>query len=227
MLISMEIKRVKSISLEDLQNQNDVFVEEKQEHKSLSKEEYREEKKKNRFYLPVLYINDPTVWEPKAKSERIHFTDEVAESVCLNNCCNVPGLRSACCRMDPDDLEHVLGPLDEKWIKKIIKWFNSKGIVTKREDIVIDFEEGKIIGEKFFNSKPVFMKEDSYPIMRFQIDGSHFSCKFLNTNTGKCQIYQERPDMCRNYLCQYVKSNFIVKKNNSWTTINPPVNDKL
>lgn len=223
----MEIKRVKSISLEDLDQEYEPPKETKQEQKQFSPEELKDEKKKNRFYLPVLHINDPTIWEPKLKSERLHFTDEVAEKTCLSNCCNVPGLRSACCRMDPDDLEHVLGPLDEKWIKTIVKWFNARGIVTKREDIVIDYEEGKIIGEKFFNSKPVFMKENTYPIMRFQIDGSHFSCKFLNTNTGKCQIYEQRPEMCRTYLCQYVKSNFIVKKNNTWTVINPPNNDKL
>ena len=192
---------------------------------SLTREEVHDLKKENRFYLPVLNVNHLDHWPPAPLSERKHFTDGVAKETCLSNCCGVPGVKSACCRLDPDDLEHVLGPLDEDWIRKIIKFFARKGLNLKRQDIVIDYEEGVLIGRKFFNSHRVFENKDSYPFMRFQVDGPHFSCKFLNGENGMCNIYSERPDMCRNYLCSYVKSNFLVKTKehpNRWQAVNLP-----
>lgn len=167
----------------------------------------------DKFHLPVLHINDPTQWPSQPLENRMRFTDEIATGTCLGNCCGVEGLKAGCCLMDPDDMEHVLGPVDEKWIKDIVRWLNLKGIAATRSDVVIDFEEGKIIGEKFFNGerKAVFMSQESYPILRFQVHGPRFACKFLNPNSGKCSIYEKRPNMCRGYLCQYVKANFLVK----------------
>jgi Fe-S-cluster containining protein len=165
----------------------------------------------NRYYLPVLHINDPSIWESKPVSERLHFTSEVATETCLKNCCGQLGLKSACCIMDPDDMEHVLGPVSEADIKKIVNHFKKKGFNFTRSDVVIDFEEGKLLGQTFFNDHPVFKREDSYPIMRIQTFGPRFACKFLNVHNGKCNVYSFRPEMCSNYLCSYVKSNFLVK----------------
>lgn len=167
----------------------------------------------NRFHLPVLHINDPQQWPSQPLESRLHFTDEVAFKTCLGNCCGVQDLKAGCCYLDPDDMEHVLGPLDEDWIKEIVAWLRTKGIQATRSDVVIDFEEGKVIGEKFFTGhrKAVFLSQDSYPILRFQVVGPRFACKFLNPLSGKCSIYEKRPDMCRGYLCQYVKANFLVR----------------
>lgn len=168
---------------------------------------------KDRFHLPVLHINDPTQWPSQPMENRMKWTDEVAYNTCLGNCCGVEGLKAGCCQMDPDDMEHVLGPVDEKWIKEVLVWLNRKGIHSTRSDVVIDFEEGQIIGEKFFNGerKAVFLSKESYPILRFQIQGPRFACKFLTPNSGKCSIYEMRPGMCRGYLCQYIKANFLVR----------------
>lgn len=167
----------------------------------------------DKFHLPVLHINDPTQWPSQPISNRMRLTDEVAYKTCLGNCCGVPGLKARCCQIDPDDMEHVLGPLDEVWIKTIISWLRKKGMTASRADIVIDFEEGRIIGEKFFNGdrKAVFQSPESYPMLRFQVSGPRFSCKFLSPTDGKCTIYEQRPDMCRSYLCQYLRANFLVR----------------
>lgn len=169
--------------------------------------------RKDRFHLPVLHINDPTQWPSQPLENRMRFTDEVAFHTCLGNCCGVEGLKAGCCQMDPDDMEHVLGPVDEQWIKDVVRWLNLKGISASRSDVVIDFEEGKLIGEKFFNGerKAVFSSRETYPILRFQVQGPRFACKFLTPNSGKCSIYEMRPGMCRGYLCQYIKANFLVR----------------
>lgn len=218
----MEIKEKKPLTIAEMdkiakEREREVNTIKQEENKkflgSLRNGAKHPVKNDNRFHLPVLHINDPTQWPSQPKENRLKFTDEVALHTCLGNCCGVEGLKAGCCHMDPDDMEHVLGPVDEDWIKNTARWLTNKGIPTSRSDLVIDFEEGKLIGEKFFTGerKAVFMAEESYPILRFQIKGPRFVCKFLNPNSGKCGIYEKRPAMCRGYLCQYVKANFRVR----------------
>lgn len=202
-----------------LNSNEEVYENSKKEKKEKRTYEQKKElKKEARYYLPVLYLNDQTQWESKPLSERLHFTDENAKSTCLGNCCGHEGLKAGCCNLDPDDLEHVLGPVDEEWIKKTVKWFKNKGIIMGRHDLVIDLEEGKLIGDKFFNDHPVFSSPDSYPMLRIQANGIRFACKFLNVSSGMCTIYQQRPEMCRKYLCSYVKANFLVRLSDSPNT---------
>lgn len=210
-----EIKpTTKTITLPEYKEEEYLPVEKKA---AFSKEEKEKAKKEARYYLPVLYLNQQQQWESKPLSERKHFTDEVAKDTCLGNCCGHTGLRAGCCQMDMDDLEHVLGPIDEQWISSTLKKFKKMGMNLTRYDLVIDYEEGKLIGEKFFNSHPVFDSKGSYPILRFQVNGIRFACKFLNVNNGMCTIYEFRPPMCQNYFCSYIKSNFLVKLNKSNT----------
>ena len=206
--MSINLKPSKKLSLEEYEK---LFGEIKYDDNDLKKEK---EEIKDRFYLPVLNLNSPDCWTPKPLEKRKYFTSDVAIKTCLENCCGVEGLKSACCILDTVDLEHVLGPVDEKWIKKIIKYFKSKGFKNiTRHDVVIDYEEGKIIGDTFFNGNKIFHERTSYPILRIQAVGPRFACKFLNYRTGKCIIYHIRPDMCKNYYCQYVKCNFLVATN--------------
>ena len=167
-----------------------------------------------KYYLPVLNINHAQEWETKPLSERKHFTDEIAMQTCLGNCCGVEGLKGACCHLDPIDLEHVLGPVSEECIKDIVKFFRKKGLNYSRQDIVIDYEEGKIIGDTLFKDAPnnqIFHEPKAYPILRFQALGPRYSCKFMNPQTYKCQIYEVRPKMCSTYYCNYITTNFLVK----------------
>lgn len=214
----MKIKPSKPITFEELEKlkeQKQAIVNEKKrtENKALLGSLKKPTKTKDRFYLPVLHLNDATQWESQPLANRIRFTDEVAYKTCLGNCCGVEGLKAGCCQMDPEDLEHVLGPVTEEWITDTINWLKRKKIMVSRADIVIDFEEGRVIGERFFTGhrKIVFQSIESYPIIRFQINGPRFSCKFLGPVSGKCTIYEQRPAMCREYLCQYVKSHFLIR----------------
>jgi Fe-S-cluster containining protein len=232
----MHIKQKKMISLEDLvELDKQRTAEEKAEiaavAKSPARDKFIKEKEldpnnekdyRDKYYLPVLNINHAPEWESKPVDQRKHFTDEVAMNTCLGNCCGVPGLKGGCCHLDPVDMEHVLGPLDEEWIKDIVKWFRKKGMNFSRQDIVIDYEEGVVIGDTLFKDAPnnaVFRDKKAYPFLRFQVLGPRYVCKFMNPTTYKCQIYEVRPKMCREYLCQYVVSNFLVKtknKPNTW-----------
>lgn len=199
----MELKRNRTLTLDEL---DDLDLQSKEAEKIKP-----HKKVQGRFHLPVLYLNDPTQWEVAAPEDRRLFTSEVASKACIGNCCGHEGLKSACCHVDPNDLEHVLGPVPEDWIKDIIRWFGFKKIYYKREDIVIDFEEGKLLGETFFKNHEVFRSEGSYPMLRLQVTGPRFACKFLSTETGGCTIYAQRPDFCKDYYCSWVQANFLVK----------------
>jgi len=225
LVADMQIKQKKSISFEELiEFDKQRQIEEKTElAKTPSREKTLKEKEedpnnekdyRDKYYLPVLNINQAPEWQSKPVDQRKHFTDEVAMATCLGNCCGVPGLKGACCHLDPYDLEHVLGPVDEEWIKDIIKWFRKKGLNFSRQDIVVDYEEGIVIGDTLFKDAPnnqVFKDRKAYPFLRFQVIGPRYICKFMNPTTYKCQIYEVRPNMCRTYLCQYIVSNFLVK----------------
>lgn len=166
---------------------------------------------KTRFHLPVLNLNNQDYWVSKPKSERQLLTDEKATEACLENCCGVKGLKAGCCHVSPNTLQHVLGPIDEPWIKKMLTTMRKLGYTgTTRQDIVVDEEEGRIIGERFFDSHPVFFQKSTYPILRMQLRGAEFACRFLS-NTGKCTIYEHRPQMCRSYYCEYLKTNFLIR----------------
>jgi Fe-S-cluster containining protein len=166
---------------------------------------------KNKWHMPRLNVNDDTFYE--AVENPTLFTDKVALDTCLGNCCGVKGLKAACCHLNPDTLEHVLGPVDEKWIKEFIKIMHStNGMTLTRSDIVVDYEEGKIMGKQLFNDHPVFQDPKAYPFLRMQVYGPRYACKFLNPQTNKCGIYAHRPTFCRNYYCSYVKANFLVRQ---------------
>lgn len=206
----MEIKNKRILTIEETEQ----LLEKKEEKAFVEGIKPVEKKKEDKYYLPVLFINDATQWEKKPLLERTYFSNEVAQNVCLGNCCGVKGLKGACCLLDPEDPEHVLGPVDESWIKETLKYFKQKKIPFKRKDVVIDFEEGKIIGDKFFNGHNVFKSPESYPILRIQVFGPRFACKFLNLETMMCNIYSVRPSMCRTYYCQYIKANYVSEKIN-------------
>ena len=220
----MLIKKKVSISVDELAANTPLRMEMPKE-KTSEKEKGSIKTAEDKYYLPVLNLNHAADWESKPVDQRKLFTDEVAMKTCLGNCCGVEGLKGACCHLDPIDLEHVLGPLDEDWIKDTIKWFKSKGISCNRSDIVIDYEEGKYLSETLFKDAPnnqIFQEKKSYPFLRFQVLGPRYVCKFMNPETYKCQIYQVRPNMCRTYYCSYILTNFFVKtknKPNTWQKI--------
>lgn len=220
--VAIEVKPNITITpFQSLSHETDVKNDEQQNE--LEVEEKKPVKKVlNKFHLPVLNINKSEYWESMPKQERKHFTSEVAMETCLGNCCGYEGLKAGCCQIDPEDIEHVLGKVTEEDIKNIINHLKKTTPGIKREDIVIDKEEGIKIGKAFFNDHAVFSHIDSYPMLRFQIFGPRFVCKFLSTKTFMCTIYNHRPKMCRDYYCNFIKANFLLRtkdKPNTWQKI--------
>ena len=189
-----------------------------------NQEEYKlpEKKVKNKFHLPVLNINKKDYWESQSVKDRKHFTNEVAAKTCLGNCCGYEGLSAGCCQLDLEDLEHVLGSVDEEDIKKLLLHLKKTQPGIKREDIVIDKEEGMLLGRKFFDDHPVFKEDQSYPMLRIQVFGPRFVCKFLSTKTFMCTVYNHRPQMCVDYYCNFIKANYLLRtkdKPNTWQKV--------
>jgi Fe-S-cluster containining protein len=170
-----------------------------------------EKKLINKVHLPVLNLNRKEDWKSAPLSKRKHLTDEVAAKECMSNCCGYEGLAAGCCQLDPENLEHVLGAVTKEDISRILRKLKKVMPGIERSDIVIDKEEGMLIGRTFFNGHDVFNQDTSYPMLRFQAYENRFICKFLNPKTKRCGIYEFRPDMCKNFFCQYIKKNFLIR----------------
>jgi hypothetical protein len=194
----------------------------KEENSDSETQDILKRKVLNKYHLPVLNINKADYWPSLPLKERRHFTDQVAMETCLGNCCGYEGLKAACCQLDMDDLEHVLGNLSEEDIERLLKHLRKATPGIKREDVVIEKEEGMMIGRKFFNDHPVFNDDKSYPMLRLQIFGNRFVCKFLSTKTWMCTVYGSRPEMCSGYYCKYIKRNFLIRTGgivNAWEKV--------
>jgi hypothetical protein len=214
------IEQKKSIKIHLVDTINETS---KEKNEIITHQEIEEETKNNKFYLPVLNLNNGNFWPSQPLKNRKHWTDKVAYDTCIGNCCNIKGLKASCCKIDPNDLEHVLGPVSDQDIKKIIKYFEKMGMTITKHDVVIEYEEGKIIGQTFFNDHDVFKDPKTYPILRMQTHGLRFACKFLSVQTGKCTLHGlAKPKFCYDYICNFVKSNFLVR-----TPANPNTYKKI
>lgn len=181
-----------------------------------------EKKLRSKIHLPILYLNKEEEWKPAPLSERRHLTDKVAHEVCGSNCCGYKDLAAACCQISPENLEHILGAITKEDISRLLKQLKKSIPTIEKSDIVIEREEGMLIGKTFFEGHDIFNQKTSYPMLRFQIYENRFICKFLNPKTKQCTVYSARPDMCRDYFCRYIKSNFLVR-----TPSNPNIYKKV
>jgi Fe-S-cluster containining protein len=117
-------------------------------------------------------------------------------NVCSNKCWGVEGQDGSCCTLENRDW--IMGPIMDghEFIENLSK---KLGEPVNYDDVFIKFEEGK----NLFPDKPSWQHEISYPAFRIQIDNKKLPCIFYNTEEKQCVVYDVRPEVCRNYECDY------------------------
>jgi len=118
--------------------------------------------------------------------------------ICSNKCFGIEGYDGSCCTVEERDW--IMGPIHdaEEFIKKLS---NKLGRAINRDDIFIDYEEGKSL----FPLKPVWQNKDHYPAFRIDLNNKRLPCIFYNTTVKSCMVYSIRPKTCRDFKCDYLK----------------------
>lgn len=124
---------------------------------------------------------------------------------CQKKCLGYDGNHGGCCTVGNRDF--ILGPvLDaESFIEKLKKRF--PGVDISFDDIFIKYEEGS----KMFPDKKYWQNPQSYPCFRLS-QNKIKSCIFYNESIKCCSIYEDRPDMCRSFMCDYLINVTIEQK---------------
>ena len=90
--------------------------------------------------------------------------------------------------------------VDMSFIERLEK---KTGLVIKKEDVFIEYEEGK----RMFPEKIHWQNKTSYPALRVDLSHPKKPCIFYNTRLKYCTVYDIRPKTCVQYECDFLKSN--------------------
>ena len=123
---------------------------------------------------------------------------QVIGYTCSQNCMGFRGNAGGCCTLD--DRDFIPGPVRDA-DTFLIDLGRRLGREVSREEVFIDFEEGRAL----FPDRPSWQEPANYPAMRVLPDVEWIPCRFYDKTTGACTVYDIRPAMCRNFLCDHLK----------------------
>jgi Fe-S-cluster containining protein len=108
------------------------------------------------------------------------------------------GNSGGCCTLD--DRDFILGPVGDPdaFLVDLGRLLCRE---VSREEVFIDFEEGRAL----FPERSEWREPANYPALRVLPDVARIPCRFYESSTGACTVYDIRPAMCRNYLCDHLK----------------------
>ena len=121
-------------------------------------------------------------------------------NICSFKCFGVDNYHGSCCSVE--DRDFIIGPhLDsDEFLEKLSNKF---GRQVNFEEVFFSFEEGK----ELFKEKSSWQNPNSYPAMKIDINNTKKPCIFYNMQLRACNIYDIRPETCRTFECDYLKSN--------------------
>lgn len=119
--------------------------------------------------------------------------------ICGKKCYGFDNYHGSCCKLENRDW--IIGPVTDahETIEKLQKHF--KKDITY-QDIFIEYEEGS----RLFPERMNWQNPEAYPAMRINIDSKNLDCVFYNNTLKGCSIYKIRPQICKNYQCDYLKN---------------------
>lgn len=134
--------------------------------------------------------------------------EEVIGSACYYTCSRIcygiKGQAGICCTIGERD--YIIGPITDT--ERFLKDLSDKlGEDVKFEDVFMEYEEGS----KMFPDKNHWQNPKNYPCMRVLPDKDRgYPCQLLSLDM-KCTVHSIKPDVCRTYLCDYLKNivNFL------------------
>jgi Fe-S-cluster containining protein len=131
-------------------------------------------------------------------TEREALRGHVIAYTCSQNCMGVRGNSGGCCTLD--DRDFIPGPVRDAdaFLADLARLLRRD---VSRDEAFIDFDEGRAL----FPERASWQEPANYPALRVLPDVDWIPCRFFDKTTGACTVYDIRPAMCRNYLCDHLK----------------------
>lgn len=122
---------------------------------------------------------------------------QLIRNSCSQNCMGFRGNIGGCCTLD--DRDFIPGPLRDAdaFLKDLGRLLCRE---VSREEVLVDFEEGR----NLFPERSSWQDPGNYPALRVRPDVARIPCRFYEPSTRACTVYDIRPAMCRNFLCDHL-----------------------
>jgi len=119
---------------------------------------------------------------------------------CSEKCLGFAGNHGGCCQLD--DRDFMIGPISDpkEFLQRVQTKFSGVPITWK--DVFIDYEEGA----KMFPERSLYQNPDHYPVLRVDMKHVRKPCIFYNSTLKCCSVYEIRPEICKSFMCSYLKS---------------------
>ena len=119
-------------------------------------------------------------------------------NICSTKCFGINDYHGSCCSLE--DRDYIIGPHYDtvEFLDRLTKRF---GRIIKYSEVFVDWSEGR----KMFPDKSVWQNSNNYPALRIEENDSRLPCTFYNTKIKACTVHAIRPQVCRDYECDYLK----------------------
>lgn len=120
--------------------------------------------------------------------------------ICSVKCFGVDDYHGSCCSIE--NRTWILGGVGDH--KDFLQRLRTKfGSHIQHSDVFVEYEEGK----NLFPGNVCWENPDLYPALRVNMNSEMKECIFYNKNVRKCMVYDIRPQMCKDFYCEYLKEN--------------------
>ena len=134
----------------------------------------------------------------KSLPSRERLIELVAEHTCTRNCFGIRDYAASCCKLESRDF--IQGPVRDAdaVLARLSARFGRPVAFAK---VFIDCVEGSLL----FPERSRWRDAANYPALRPVDDAAAgHPCAFL-ADGGLCGIYDDRPQMCRDYRCDHLQ----------------------
>lgn len=125
--------------------------------------------------------------------------------ICSFKCWGREGYDGSCCHVE--DRDWIIGPHDdvEPFLQRLSDKFGRK---VEFDEVFYTYEEGSAL----FPDKKCWQDPNSYPALRIDLEKERKPCMFYNSTLKSCSVYGIRPNTCRNYHCDYLYRELLMRQ---------------
>jgi Fe-S-cluster containining protein len=120
--------------------------------------------------------------------------------ICSFKCWGIDNYDGSCCTLENRDW--IMGPALD-WDIFLEKLSSKIGRDIEFSEVFYTYEEGS----KLFPDRPVWQNSNNFPAFKVDLNSPRKPCIFYNQSIRSCMVYEIRPETCRSYSCDYLKSN--------------------